>query len=75
MSTATRRLWVLRDVLGMTCTKFGGGMALCGACTVHVDGGATGSYIIAIDSIGPSETTTIEAIGATAAGVKIQKAL
>jgi len=67
-------LWVLRDVLGMTGTKFGCGMALCGACTVHVDGVATRSCITPIDSIGTSAITTIEAIGATAAGAKIQKA-
>src|SRR5881396_3534060 len=67
-------LWVLRDVLDMTGTKFGCGMALCGACTVHVDGVATRSCITPIDSIGTSEITTIEAIGATAAGAKIQKA-
>src|SRR2546429_3008424 len=71
----TPLLWVLRDVLGMTGTKFGCGMALCGACTVHVDGVATRSCITPIDSIGASEITTIEAIGATAAGAKIQKAL
>jgi isoquinoline 1-oxidoreductase alpha subunit len=70
----TPLLWVLRDVLGMTGTKFGCGMALCGACTVHVDGNATRSCVTPIDSIGMSEITTIEAIGATAAGAKIQKA-
>src|ERR1700704_1760278 len=70
----TPLLWVLRDVLGMTGTKFGCGMALCGACTVHVDGVATRSCITPIDSIGKSAITTIEAIGATAAGAKIQKA-
>src|SRR2546427_12701357 len=70
----TPLLWVLRDVLGMTGTKFGCGMALCGACTVHVDGVATRSCITPIDGIGTSEITTIEAIGATAAGAKIQKA-
>src|SRR5207245_7450894 len=69
----TPLLWVLRDVLGMTGTKFGCGMALCGACTVHVDGAATRSCITSIDSIGGSEITTIEAIGATVAGAKIQK--
>src|SRR6266481_1311659 len=67
-------LWVLRDVLGMTGTKFGCGMALCGACTVHVDGAPTRSCITTIDGIGTSEITTIEAIGATTAGVKIQRA-
>jgi isoquinoline 1-oxidoreductase subunit alpha len=70
----TPLLWVLRDVLGMTGTKFGCGMALCGACTVHVDGVATRSCVTPVDSIGASEITTIEAIGATAAGAKIQKA-
>jgi isoquinoline 1-oxidoreductase alpha subunit len=70
----TPLLWVLRDVLGMTGTKFGCGMALCGACTVHVDGTATRSCITTIDSIGDSRITTIEAIGATPSGAKIQKA-
>ena len=70
----TPLLWVLRDVLGMTGTKFGCGMALCGACTVHVDGVATRSCITPIDSIGASAITTIEAVGATPAGAKIQKA-
>jgi isoquinoline 1-oxidoreductase subunit alpha len=70
----TPLLWVLRDVLGMTGTKFGCGMALCGACTVHIDGAATRSCITSIDSIGKSRVTTIEAIGATAVGGKIQKA-
>ncbi len=70
----TPLLWVLRDVLGMTGTKFGCGAALCGACTVHIDGVATRSCITPIDSVGKSKITTIEAIGATAAGAKIQKA-
>jgi isoquinoline 1-oxidoreductase alpha subunit len=70
----TPLLWVLRDVLGMTGTKFGCGMALCGACTVHVDGAAVRSCITSIDSIGTSAITTIEAIGTTPTGAKIQKA-
>jgi isoquinoline 1-oxidoreductase subunit alpha len=70
----TPLLWVLRDVLGMTGTKFGCGQALCGACTVHIDGVPTRSCITTIDSIGSSEVTTIEAIGSTAAGAAIQKA-
>ena len=70
----TPLLWVLRDVLGLTGTKFGCGMALCGACTVHINGVATRSCITTIESIGTSPITTIEAIGATAAGAKIQKA-
>ena len=70
----TPLLWVLRDVLGMTGTKFGCGMALCGACTVHLDGSAIRSCITTIDSVGDSKITTIEAIGATPAGAKIQRA-
>jgi isoquinoline 1-oxidoreductase alpha subunit len=70
----TPLLWVLRDVLGLIGTKFGCGMALCGACTVHLDGLATRSCVTPIDSIGTAEVTTIEAIGATATGAKIQKA-
>jgi isoquinoline 1-oxidoreductase alpha subunit len=70
----TPLLWALRDVLGMTGTKFGCGVALCGACTVHLDGQATHSCITTIDSIGTSEITTIEAIGETEVGANIQKA-
>lgn len=70
----TPLLWVLRDVLGMTGTKFGCGMAQCGACTVHIDGTATRSCITSVDSIGKSKITTIEGIGKTPAGRKIQKA-
>ncbi|MGY4480340.1 (2Fe-2S)-binding protein [Bradyrhizobium sp. USDA 3364] len=70
----TPLLWVLRDVLGMTGTKFGCGMALCGACTVHLDDTAVRSCITTIDSIGDSKITTIEAVGRTAAGKKIQDA-
>jgi len=70
----TPLLWVLRDVLGMTGTKFGCGKALCGACTVHIDGVATRSCITPIDSIGTSKVTTIEAIGATAIGARVQQA-
>src|SRR6516225_9643683 len=70
----TPLLWVLRDVLGMTGTKFGCGMALCGACTVHVDGVAIRSCITPVESLGNAAVTTIEAFGATAAGARIQKA-
>src|SRR5947207_9793800 len=70
----TPLLCVLRDVVGTTGTKFGCGMALCGACTVHIDGVATRSCITPIDGIGKSQVTTIEAIGATPAGAKVQKA-
>src|ERR1700724_3924460 len=67
-------LWVLRDLLGMTGTKFGCGMALCGACTVHLDGTATRSCITTIDSVGSAAITTMEAVGNTPSGKKIQKA-
>jgi isoquinoline 1-oxidoreductase alpha subunit len=70
----TPLLWVLRDVLGMTGTKFGCGMALCGACTVHINGEAVRSCITSIDSIGDAKVTTIEAAGKTPAGHKIQAA-
>ena len=70
----TPLLWVLRDVLGMTGTKFGCGRALCGACTVHVDGAATRSCITTVDSVGDSAVTTIEAIGQTPQGAALQKA-
>jgi isoquinoline 1-oxidoreductase subunit alpha len=70
----TPLLWVLRDVLGMTGTKFGCGMALCGACTVHMDGNPIRSCVTPIDSVGTAAITTIEAIGDTPAGRKIQKA-
>jgi isoquinoline 1-oxidoreductase alpha subunit len=70
----TPLLWVLRDLLGMTGTKFGCGKALCGACTVHIDGVAARSCVAPIDSVGTAEITTIEAIGATPVGGKTQKA-
>ncbi len=67
-------LWVLRDVLGMTGTKFGCGAALCGACTVHMDGNPVRSCITPIDSVGTAAITTIEAVGNAPAGKRIQKA-
>jgi isoquinoline 1-oxidoreductase subunit alpha len=70
----TPLLWILRDVLGMTGTKFGCGKALCGACTVHMDGAPVRSCITTVDSVGSSEITTIEAISGTAAGASVQKA-
>ena len=70
----TPLLWVLRDVLGLTGTKFGCGMALCGACTVHLDGAPVRSCVLPVDAIGRRAVTTIEAIGTTPAGRTIQKA-
>ena len=70
----TPLLWVLRDVLGMTGTKFGCGMALCGACTVHLDGEPVRSCLLPVRNIGNRYITTIEAIGATPAGKKVQQA-
>jgi isoquinoline 1-oxidoreductase subunit alpha len=67
-------LWVLRDVLGMTGTKFGCGMALCGACTVHIDGKPVRSCLLPVGVIGNREITTIEGVGATEVGAKVQKA-
>ncbi len=67
-------LWALRDVLGMTGTKFGCGIAQCGACTVHIDGNPVRSCLLPVGSIGNRAVTTIEGIGATDAGAKVQKA-
>jgi isoquinoline 1-oxidoreductase subunit alpha len=67
-------LWVLRDVLGMTGTKFGCGRALCGACTIHLDGNPIRSCVTPISAAAGKRITTIEAIGATPAGKKIQQA-
>src|ERR1700720_182981 len=67
-------LWVLRDVIGLTGTKFGCGIAQCGACTVHLDGQAVRSCVLPVSAIGGKAITTIEAIGETAAGRKIQQA-
>jgi isoquinoline 1-oxidoreductase alpha subunit len=70
----TPLLWVLRDVLGMTGTKFGCGIAQCGACTVHVDGTPVRSCLLPVASIGNRAITTIEGVGATPVGAKVQKA-
>ena len=70
----TPLLWVLRDHLDMTGTKFGCGMALCGACTVHVDGAPTRSCVTAASSVAGKRITTIEAIGRTPAGKAVQSA-
>jgi len=67
-------LWVLRDVAHLTGTKFGCGLGLCGACTVHVDGVATRSCITPVGSLGGKSVTTIEAIDKTTEGQKVQRA-
>jgi isoquinoline 1-oxidoreductase subunit alpha len=67
-------LWVLRDVVGLTGTKFGCGMAQCGACTVHLDGQAVRSCVLPVSAVGDKAITTIEGVGKTASGQKIQKA-
>src|SRR5438270_7302451 len=67
-------LWALRDLLGMNGTKFGCGVALCGACTVHVDGSPRRACVMPVSAAVGHEVTTIEAIGATPAGKKVQQA-
>ena len=74
ISTDTPLLWALRDVLGLTGTKFGCGIAQCGACTVHLDGTPIRSCVTPVGAIGDRAITTIEAIGATVPGHKIQQA-
>jgi isoquinoline 1-oxidoreductase subunit alpha len=67
-------LWVLRDLLGMTGTKFGCGMALCGACTVLVDGQALRACVLPVGQAAGKKITTIEGIGASPVGAALQGA-
>jgi isoquinoline 1-oxidoreductase subunit alpha len=67
-------LWALRDVLGLTGTKFGCGIAQCGACTVHLNGDAVRSCLLTVADAAGKPITTIEAIGATPEGARVQKA-
>jgi isoquinoline 1-oxidoreductase subunit alpha len=67
-------LWALRDLLGLTGSKFGCGAALCGACTVHVDGRPTRSCVRPIASLQGTAIITIEAIGKTGLGKRVQQA-
>ena len=70
----TPLLWVLRDTLDMKGSKFGCGMGLCGACTVHINGTPTRSCITPISTVGNAQVTTIEGIGSTDTGRKVQDA-
>jgi isoquinoline 1-oxidoreductase alpha subunit len=70
----TPLLWAIRDNLGMIGTKFGCGMSLCGACTVHVDGEPTRSCVTPISAVAGKKVTTVEAMGSTPLGQKIQAA-
>src|SRR5258708_5812838 len=70
----TPLLWVLRDELGLAGTKFGCGMALCGACTVHLDGTPTRSCVTPISTAAGKKITTIEAIGTTPIGARVEAA-
>lgn len=67
-------LWAIRDLVGLTGTKFGCGIAQCGACTVHLDGAAVRSCVLPVAAVGARKITTIEGIGATPAGQKVQQA-
>ena len=67
-------LWVLRDSIDLKGTKFGCGAGLCGACTVHLDGAAVRSCRIPVSAVGTSAVTTIEGIGSTPIGARLQKA-
>jgi isoquinoline 1-oxidoreductase alpha subunit len=67
-------LWVLRDVVGLMGTKFGCGIAQCGACTVHLDGQPVRSCVLPVSAIGDKAITTIEGVGATPSGQKVQQA-
>lgn len=67
-------LWAIRDSIGLTGTKFGCGIAMCGACTVHVDGVPMRSCVLPVAEAVSKQITTIEAIGETEAGARVQKA-
>ena len=70
----TPLLWVIREWIGMTGTKYGCGIAQCGACTVHVDGKAVRSCMLPVSVVRDRAVTTIEGVGATPVGAKVQKA-
>src|SRR5438270_8414376 len=70
----TPLLWVLRETLGLTGTKYGCGIAQCGAWTVHIDGVATRSCSVPVSAVGPSKITTIEGLAANGTLHKVQQA-
>lgn len=70
----TPLLWVLRDTLGIVGPKYGCGVAQCGACTVHVDGAPVRSCAVPVEAVGASKVVTIEGVGASAVGKKVQAA-
>jgi isoquinoline 1-oxidoreductase alpha subunit len=70
----TPLLWVLRDAVGLTGTKYGCGIAQCGACTVHIDGVATRSCSVPISAVGAKKVTTIEGLAANGTLHKVQQA-
>lgn len=70
----TPLLWVLRDTLGILGPKYGCGVAQCGACTVHIDGAPMRSCAIPVEGLGQSKIVTIEGVGASAVGKKVQQA-
>jgi isoquinoline 1-oxidoreductase subunit alpha len=70
----TPLLWVLRDTLGAVGTKYGCGVGACGACTVHINGQPTRSCQTPVGAVGPARITTIEGIGSTPVGKKLQAA-
>jgi isoquinoline 1-oxidoreductase subunit alpha len=70
----TPLLWVLRDTLDLKGSKFGCGMGLCGACTVHINGKAARSCITPVATVGSAQVTTIEGVGATSVGKQVQDA-
>jgi isoquinoline 1-oxidoreductase subunit alpha len=67
-------LWAIRDLVGLTGTKYGCGMALCGACTVHVDGQPVRACVMPVSAVAGKKITTIEGVGATPLGKKVQEA-
>src|ERR1700692_3719012 len=67
-------LWAIRDLVGLTGTKYGCGAALCGACTVHIDGQPFRACSLAVSAVENKQITTIEGMGATALGKKVQEA-